>query len=146
MVSSSPQREMLYNIVVDGESKVIAVVAHLHLLPMAKSVYRDNWHCFLLCHVCYIAILGPCGCHFINPYLFKGKCFQPFLFAFHCIFVLCIAHLHFINDWTSRNVLLVVFAIYYLLLLCHMCCFVSESFESSKPWKKAKVTKKPLQV
>ena len=111
-----------------------------------KSLYSNNWYCYCLSHVCIITLLGPFGFHFVIPNLYNGKCYSPSSFFIQLLYLLLLVHSFFVELFSVefRTLLLVFYAIYYILLFFHMYCFLSESFARPlNTWKPVSQTKKP---
>lgn len=103
-----------------------------------KALYTNNWYCYCCTHIWIVLFFGPCGFHFIIPYLYGRKCYSPFSFCLHVTFLIFLVQTYFIKiiDNNLRAFLTSLFFIYYMLLFCHMYCFLKESFNPQPEWQK----------
>ena len=102
-----------------------------------RSLYRNNWYCYCVTHICCITFCGSCGFHFIVPQLYNGKCYNPIFFMLHLMSFVFIIQSYVVDIISKelRLILSVCFGVYYLLLFLHMQCFLKESFEPDPVWK-----------
>ena len=104
------------------------------MIQHTKNLYRQNRRCYYTIHFFIILFLVPLGFNFL-VHGFRNKCYNPLLTVLVLLFWVIFLELSLEGYYKARDVLLVLFVIYYVLNFVYMFCFIEESFDAeSKRW------------
>ena len=94
-----------------------------------KNLYRENRSCYYVVHLFITIFLVPLGFNYVTQ-AYNGRCFNPFLSITVLLYWIIFLELTLEGYFVLRDLMIVIFAFYYVFHFLYMCCFIEESFDA----------------